>query len=58
MTTLNWEDMSTKTTDDGPAHLLSNTATNGPVVELLDHEGKSNYISKCLVQFFPLKKST
>ena len=32
--------MSTKTTDDGLAHMLSNAATNGPVVEPPDHEGE------------------
>ena len=40
------EDMGSKTTDDRPAHLPSNAATNGTVVEPPDHQGKLNYISK------------
>ena len=35
----------------------SNAATNGPVFEPPDHEGKLNYISKYLVQYVPLKKA-
>ena len=37
--------------------MLSNVATNRPVVEPPDHEGKLNYISKYLVQYAPLKKA-
>ena len=49
VTASNGEDMGSKTTDDRPAYLPSNAATNRLVVEPPDHEGKLNYISKYLV---------
>jgi len=51
------EDMGSETTDDRPVHLPSNAATNRPVIEPPDHEGKLIYISKYLVQYIPLNKA-
>jgi len=55
VTATNREDMDS---NDRPAHLPSNAATNRPVVEPPDHKEKLNYISKYLVQYVPLKKAS